>query len=171
MLPEPTKLPGMPPPSESSLQEFVVSQLRLYLPDAMVGFWSATLNGIPLPSAGLRAKAKRQGLERGPGDLMFLWPDGVTTFIELKKDHLQRLRPEQAAWGERLGPDRFARCDTWLEVKAVLDARLALYGLRWNTDAEAARRALALNAAKTKTRKATRNGNQPNRRVGRRTAR
>jgi hypothetical protein len=129
-----------------------VEMLADYLPEEMDAYWSATLNGIYLPSPHLIATAKKQGLRRGPLDLMFLWPDGVTTFIEMKRDPKAVLKPEQKLWAERLGPERFARCESWAAVKAVLTPMLERHGLRWLTEAEAWRRRAARQEAKRQRR-------------------
>lgn len=146
-------------PTEEAQQAHVVKTLRDYLPEEMAAYWSATMNGVRLPSPRLIQTAQAQGLNPGPLDLMFLWPDGITTFIEMKKagDPDSRvkknriggqLRPEQQLWAARLGEERFALCHCWPEVFAVLDPLLKKHGLRWLTDTEAFRRSEARAAAK-----------------------
>lgn len=158
--PPPLVYPGAPAPSEEAVQAQCVEMLRDYLPDEMAGFWSATLNGVRLPTPGLAAKAKRQGLNPGPLDLMFLWPDGATTFIEMKPPYgrdakgklvKRELTTEQQQWAGRLGRSRFALCRSWTEVYVELTNQMRRHGLRWNTDTEAFRRRRAARDAVKRT--------------------
>ena len=120
---------------EAALQRQVAAHLRLYLPSEV--WWTASLSGIKLPIQAA-ARAKAHGVQRGAPDLSFIWPDGSTSYLELKAPK-GRLTPEQAALAKVLA-DRMDVCTSLVAVVAVLDLWLAAHGLRWLTDTEAYRR-------------------------------
>lgn len=122
--------------TEAVLQKQVVKQLRANLPSEV---WkTASLSGVTLTAA-IAGQAKAAGMEKGAPDLSFIWPDGDTTYIELKSA-TGTLTPEQKALAVTLGP-RLSVCRSWQAVKDALTPRLASYGLRWLTDTESVRRA------------------------------
>lgn len=122
---------------ESELQLHVVRQLRLYLPDEV--WFTVSLSGLRLPPQ-IAVRAKAAGMEKGAPDLSFVFPGGVTHYIELKKPG-GTLSPEQKRLAEVLGW-RFALCRSWAEVKAVLADWMATHGLAFLDETAAVRRAL-----------------------------
>lgn len=120
---------------EAALQRQVVAHLRMYLPSEV--WWTASLSGIKLPIQAA-ARAKAHGVNRGALDLSFIWPDGISTYIELKSRR-GRLTPEQAMLADRL-KSRMATCWTLADVRIALEDWMAAHGLRWLTDTEAYRR-------------------------------
>lgn len=123
---------------EAALQRHVAAMLRAYLPDDI--WWTASLSGVPL-TAGVAGKAKAAGMQRGAPDLSFVWPDGTTTYCELKAD-TGSLTPEQKRLAETLG-DRFVICRSWVAVRAALEAWMTPLGLQFLTDTESVRRGRA----------------------------
>lgn len=130
---------------ESDGQKHVVRKLRAYLPARI--WWTVSLSGIRLPPH-IAAEAKRMGMERGAPDFSFVFPDGVTRYIDLKTEQ-GSLTLEQRQLRRRVGEDDFAVCHvyataphrTWAEFKAVLDRWMEPYeGLTWLTDAESVAR-------------------------------
>ena len=120
---------------EAAIQRQVVSHLRMYLPSEV--WWTASMSGVSLsPQAASRAKAL--GMRKGFPDLSFIWPDGSTSYLELKAPK-GRLTPEQAALAKTLA-DRMDVCTSLVAVVRVLDLWMAAHGLRWLTDTEAYRR-------------------------------
>lgn len=84
---------------EADLQAAMVEFLDLALPQPSTDYWwSATLNGVRLPSAKAKAKAQRQGLRPGLFDLVFIklvGPDAGQTYHFEVKAPKGRLTPEQ----------------------------------------------------------------------------
>lgn len=82
--------------------------------------WTASLAGHGKMSMAARNKAKSMGLQRGWPDLQFLFPDGVTRYVELKSDS-GSLTPEQKAFRDRVEPHGiFAVCRSVEDVEAAL---------------------------------------------------
>lgn len=104
---------------EARLQIAVKQYLNLCLPDSV--FWSASLTGTYLtPRA--RERAKAMGVRRGVPDFVFVFPDGVTRWIELKAPG-GSLTPEQREFRDRFAPlGIFAVCRSVDEVSAQLRA-------------------------------------------------
>lgn len=127
---------------EEDLQKRVATMLRAYLPDSV--WWSASLSGVKL-SPGIAAKAKAAGMQRGAPDISYVWPDGVTTYTELKAG-IGVLTPEQKALAEVLGA-RMVICRSWADVKAALSVWMAPFGLQWLTERESLRRASTVRRA------------------------
>lgn len=123
---------------EAELQKAVASLLRAYLPEGV--WWTCSLSGVPLTAA-TAGQAKAAGMQRGAPDLSFVWPDGDTTYVELKSDK-GVLTDEQTALAETLG-DRFALCRTTQDVWHALTEWMTPYGLRFLTDTESFRRGAA----------------------------
>ena len=121
---------------EQRLQAEVASKLRFHLPDEI--WWSASMSGS-LRSPHLQRKAKAMGLNRGAPDLSFIFPDGVTRYVELKAAK-GRPTPEQARLVQTLSVN-IAVCRSWQDVESALSAWMAPYGLRFLTDSEGYRRA------------------------------
>jgi hypothetical protein len=117
------------------MQERVAAMLRAYLPSEV--WFTASLSGVTL-SPGVAAAAKRAGMSRGAPDLSFVWPDGETTYCEIKAED-GTLSVEQKFLALRLG-ECMAVCRSWAEVRAALEPWLDRYGLRWLTDTESVRR-------------------------------
>jgi hypothetical protein len=124
---------------ESELQLHVVRQLRMYLPDDV--WFTVSLSGLRLPPQ-VAARAKAAGMEKGAPDLSFIFPDGVTRYIELKQPK-GVLSPEQARLALVLGPKRFAVCRAWPEVREVLSSWMEAQDLAFLDESAAVRRALA----------------------------
>lgn len=84
---------------EADLQELMVDFLDIALPQPSPDYWwSATLNGVRLPSARARAKAQRQGLRPGLFDLVFIrmtGPEAGQTYHFEVKAETGRLSPDQ----------------------------------------------------------------------------
>lgn len=80
--------------------------------------WTASLAGVNLSMAA-RTKAKAMGVTRGWPDLQFLFPDGVTRYIELKAG--ASLSPEQRDFRDRTSRHGiFAVCRSVEDVEAAL---------------------------------------------------
>lgn len=102
---------------EAKLQISVKQYLSYCLPDDIL--WTASLTGVHL-SMQARTKAKAMGVRRGFPDLMFLFPDGVTRYIELKTA-TGSLSPEQREFRDRAKPyGVWALCRSLDEVIAAL---------------------------------------------------
>lgn len=84
-------------------------------------YWTASLTGTYLSMAA-RTRAKAMGVQRGLPDLQFLFPDGVTRYIELKAG--AGLSPEQREFR-----DRCAAHDIWALCRSIDDVATAL--TRW----------------------------------------
>jgi hypothetical protein len=101
---------------ESRLQITVRQYLNLCLPADIQ--WTASLTGTYL-SPQARTRAKAMGVRPGWPDLQFLFPDGVTRFIELKAG--SSLSPEQREFRDRAMPHGiWAVCRSVDEVSATL---------------------------------------------------
>lgn len=104
---------------EHRLQVEVRRFLEFALPASI--YWTSSLTGASL-SMNARLKAKAAGVRRGLPDLLFVFPDGVTRFLELKTA-TGTLTPEQKDFRARfepLGIFRVAR--SVQEVEAALRA-------------------------------------------------
>jgi hypothetical protein len=103
---------------EAALQITVKQYLNICLGDEVQ--WTASLVGTYLtPQA--RSRAKAMGVRPGWPDLQFLFPDGVTRFIELKAG--ASLSPEQRDFRDRCaGRGIWALCRSVDEVSAQLRA-------------------------------------------------
>ncbi len=84
-------------------------------------YWTASLTGTYLSMAA-RTRAKAMGVQRGLPDLLFVFPDGITRFIELKAG--ASLSPEQRDFR-----DRCAAHDIWALARSIDDVATAL--TRW----------------------------------------
>lgn len=103
---------------ESALQIAVKQYLVLCLPPSVE--WTASLVGVNLPPM-LAVRAKAMGIRRGWPDLQFLFPDGVTRYIELKVK--ASLSPEQREFRDRARPHGiWALCRSVDEVETQLRA-------------------------------------------------
>lgn len=104
---------------EAKLQIDIKNYLSVVLPPSI--FWTASLTGTNL-SIRAATKAKAMGVRRGLPDLCFVFPDGITRFIELKAPK-GSLTPEQQAFRDlcsKSGRDIFAVCRSVEEVDATL---------------------------------------------------
>lgn len=101
---------------ETRLQISVKQYLNMCLDPAVQ--WTASLTGVHLTiQAATRAKA--MGVRRGWPDLSFLFPDGVTRYIELKAG--ASLSPEQREFRDAAAPHGiWAVCRSVDEVEATL---------------------------------------------------
>lgn len=117
------RAPGKPKRAapEARLQMDVRRYLMICLPPAHTPgsvIWTASLAGVNL-SMQAANKAKSMGVSRGWPDLQFLFPDGVTRYIELKAG--ASLSPEQRDFRDRTTPHGiFAVCRSVEEVAATL---------------------------------------------------
>jgi len=127
---------------EALIQKRVVAMLRAYMPDEV--FWTASLSGVRLAPA-VAAQAKAAGMNRGAPDLSFVWPDGLTTYLEIKAPGGE-LTPEQARLARTL-VNRMRVCRSWEQARAALEVWMAPYGLRFLTDTESFRREAQRRAA------------------------
>ena len=107
-------------------------------------WFTASLSGVKLTPA-VAGQAKAAGMQKGAPDLSFVFPDGDTTYIELKADK-GILTPEQQRLSEALG-GRFAVCRSTHDVWEALTAWMTPYGLRFLTDSESWKRECAGRAA------------------------
>lgn len=109
---------------EHRLQRGVREYLVIALPDTIE--WTANAAGVTLGAtkeARMRQgrKSKAAGVRRGWPDLQFLFPDGVTRYIELKAG--SGLSPEQREFRDRCEPHGiWAKCCSVDEVAAQLMA-------------------------------------------------
>jgi hypothetical protein len=129
---------------EADGQKYLVTMLRAYLPDQV--WWCAGLSGLRLPPH-IAAEAKRMGMEKGDYDLKFLFPDGVTRYVEVKSvDGV--LTPEQKRVRELAGEANVAVVriytlnlpQSWRELKRALDVWMAPLGLDWLNERESLQR-------------------------------
>jgi hypothetical protein len=105
---------------EARLQISVKQYLSICLPPQIL--WTASLAGHGKLSMAARNKAKAMGLKPGWPDLQFLFPDGVTRYIELKSD-TGSLSPEQRDFRDRCSRHGIhAVCRSVDEVAATLRA-------------------------------------------------
>lgn len=103
---------------EARLQKLVRSYLDVALPPEIL--WTASMAGTHL-SPKARSHNKAMGVKRGWPDLSFLFPDGVTRFIELKAG--ASLSPEQREFRDACAPhNTFRVCRSIDEVDAALRA-------------------------------------------------
>jgi hypothetical protein len=101
---------------ETRLQISVKQYLNMCLSDDVL--WTASLTGVHL-SMQARTRAKAMGVRRGFPDLQFLFPDGVTRYIELKAG--ASLSPEQRDFRDAAKPHGiWAVCRSVDEVEAQL---------------------------------------------------
>lgn len=101
---------------EATLQITVKQYLVYCLPAGIL--WTASLTGTNL-SIRAATKAKAMGVRRGWPDFSFLFPDGVTRFIELKAG--ASLSPEQREFRDHANPHGiWAVCRSVEEVAAAL---------------------------------------------------
>lgn len=136
------RLKAKPRRPEADLQRDVAAKLRAYLPWSV--WWTASLSGIRLTPR-MASEAKRAGSNRGAPDLSFIWPDGKTTYIELKAEDGE-LSAEQKALARTLGPSMRV-CRSWPEVEGAINAWMCAYDLKFLTDGEAVQRELGRRAA------------------------
>lgn len=127
---------------EAGLQKRVAAMLRAYLPDDV--WWTASLSGVTLTPA-IAGQAKASGMNRGAPDLSFIFPDGVTRYIELKSED-GTLSVEQKALARTLVGD-MAVCRSVPEVRQRLAAWLEPYGLSFLTERESIQREARRRAA------------------------
>jgi hypothetical protein len=103
---------------EHKLQVSVREFLVWCLPPSVE--WTANAAGVHV-SPQTANKMKAAGVRRGWPDLQFLFPDGVTRYIELKAG--ASLSPEQREFRDRCAPHRiFALCRSVDEVADTLRA-------------------------------------------------
>lgn len=105
---------------EHKLQVAVREFLMVALPPTIE--WTANAAGVHV-TMNTANKMKAAGVRRGWPDLQFLFPDGVTRYIELKAG--ASLSPEQKAFRDRcsqLRPDMWALCRSIDDVSATLKA-------------------------------------------------
>lgn len=103
---------------EHKLQVAVREFLMIALPPSIE--WTANAAGVHVTMQTAN-KMKAAGVRRGWPDLQFLFPDGVTRYIELKAG--ASLSTEQKAFRDRcakLRPDMWALCRSIDDVSAVL---------------------------------------------------
>lgn len=131
--------PGRP---EQAIQERVAAMLRAYLPDEI--WWTASLSGVTLPMH-VAVSAKKAGMNRGAPDLSFVWPDGETTYLEVKAPD-GVLSTEQARLA-RILVRKMRVCRSWEEAREALEIWMAPHGLRFLTDTESLRREARRRAA------------------------
>lgn len=103
---------------EHKLQVSVREYLMIALPPSVE--WTANAAGVHVTMQTAN-KMKAAGVRRGWPDLQFLFPDGVTRYIELKVN--ASLSPEQRAFRDRcakLRPDMWALCRSVDDVCTTL---------------------------------------------------
>lgn len=101
---------------EAKLQMLVRRYLDVALPADVL--WTASMAGTNL-SPRARDRAKSMGVKRGFPDLQFVFPDGVTRYIELKAG--ASLSPEQREFRDHCAAhDIFRVCRSLEEVDAAL---------------------------------------------------
>jgi len=103
---------------ELRLQISVKQFLTVALPPSIE--WTANAAGVHV-TMHTANKMKASGVRRGWPDLQFLFPDGVTRFIELKAG--ASLSPEQKAFRDRCEPHGI-----WALCRSVDDVANALTG-------------------------------------------
>jgi hypothetical protein len=103
---------------EARLQIEVKQYLVVALPPSIL--WTASMAGVHVHIR-TATRAKSMGVQRGWPDLQFLFPDGVTRYIELKAG--STLSPEQKAFRAFAAPlGIHAVCRSLPEVDAQLRA-------------------------------------------------
>lgn len=81
--------------------------------------WTADAAGVRV-SQMVAGKMKEAGVRRGWPDMRFLFPDGITRYIEIKARR-GSLRPDQRVLRERLEPHGYwAKAKTWGEIETAL---------------------------------------------------
>ena len=103
---------------EHQLQVRVKHYLDVALPPSIE--WTASAVGVNLTMQSA-TKLKAAGVRRGWPDLQFLFPDGVTRYIELKAG--ASLSPEQRAFR-----DRCAKHNIFAVCRSIEDVQKALTG-------------------------------------------
>lgn len=104
---------------EMRLQIDIKQYLVVALPPEIE--WTASAAGVPV-HVRTATQMKSAGVRRGWPDLQFLFPDGVTRYIELKAG--AGLSPEQREFR-----DRCAAHDIWALCRSIDDVATAL--TRW----------------------------------------
>jgi hypothetical protein len=117
--------------------------LAAYLPAEV--WWCASLSGVRL-SPHMASIAKKAGLRRGAPDFSFIFPDGVTRYVELKWVE-GKLSDEQKMLKARLGR-KMSVCYSWEDMRTTLTAWMSVYGLTWLTERESLQRYAAEREAK-----------------------
>jgi len=108
---------------EQELQEGWVVCIREILPPEVK--FTASAAGVPLTPK-VRSDLKAAGLEPGWPDLQFLFPDGITRYIE-DKTPVGSLRPAQRAFRDACGDrDIWALARTWSDIETALARWCAL---------------------------------------------
>lgn len=105
---------------ERRLQISVKEYLGWCLPPSIE--WTASAAGARLSQRAANTM-KATGVRRGWPDLQFLFPDGVTRYIELKAG--AGLSPEQRAFRDRCNA---IRPDMWALCRSVEDVAKTLHG-------------------------------------------
>jgi hypothetical protein len=108
---------------EHKLQVQVRQYLMTALPPSIE--WTANAAGVRV-SIHAAKKMKAAGVRRGWPDIQFLFPDGVTRFVELKTP-TGSLRPEQRDFRDRCLNIR-PPVDIWALCRSVEDVAAALAG-------------------------------------------
>lgn len=108
---------------EHKLQVQVRQYLMTALPPSIE--WTANAAGVRV-SIHAAKKMKAAGVRRGWPDLQFLFPDGVTRFVELKTP-TGSLSPEQRDFRDRCLRIR-PPVDIWALARSVEDVAAALAG-------------------------------------------
>lgn len=104
---------------EHKLQVEIRRYLECVLPNSIE--WTANGAGQALTIYAAN-KAKASGVRRGWPDLQFLFPDGITRYVELKTA-TGSLSPEQRAFRDRcqgMRPDMWALCRSVDDVAMTL---------------------------------------------------
>lgn len=102
---------------EHTIQVRIHRFLKARLPPEIL--WTASMSGVKMTPL-VRMKAKAAGLKRGFPDLQFLFPDGVTRYIEVKAPG-GVLTPEQRDFCSACAPHNiFTVCRSVVEVEAAL---------------------------------------------------
>jgi hypothetical protein len=104
---------------EHKLQVSVKQYLDVALPPQIE--WTSSLAGAHL-GLSQRAKAKASGLRPGFPDLMFILPDGLAYFIEMKAPGTGRLSDDQKRVLSKIRPGHWAVCDSLEGVAQQLSA-------------------------------------------------
>lgn len=122
---------------QMQVKQFLTYCLPLPGPDYVE--WTASAAGVRV-SPTVAVKMKASGVRRGWPDLQFLFPDGVTRYIEMKAG--AALSPEQRAFRDRCAPHGiFAVCRSVEEVDAALrgwGVKLRTHPFKYPPEAEMA---------------------------------
>lgn len=111
---------------EQELQEGWVVCIREILPEEVK--FTASAAGVPLTPK-VRSDLKAAGLEPGWPDLQFLFPDGVTRYIEDKTPQGSLSRPQREFRDACQGHDIWALARTWADIENALAHWCWLNGL------------------------------------------